>query len=141
MRDLSPKQKGDISELRSFSKLTELGYNVYTPVGEDTRSDCIVESDDRLLRIQIKTARYVDESKIRFNCSSTRSNFTEHSTESYTDDIDAFIVFNPDTENFYYIPIDDAPKTGMYLRIKPPKNQQCKNINMAEEYRLEENIF
>ena len=141
MRELSPKQKGDISELRSFAKLTELGYNIYTPVGEDTRSDCIVESENSLFRIQIKTARYVGESKIRFSCSSSRSNFTETSKEPYGDDIDSFIVFHPDKENFYHVPAEDAPNTSMYLRVKPPKSAQRKNINMAEQYKLTENTF
>ena len=78
MEDLSPKQKGDISEFRVFARLTELGYDLYTPVGEDTRSDCIIETDEELKKIQIKTGRYVDDSKIEFNCISTHSNFTEH---------------------------------------------------------------
>lgn len=137
MQELSTKQKGDISELRFSAKLTELGADVYEPIGEDTRSDLIVDINSRILKIQVKTARYVDDKrKIEFKCCSTRSNFTETEEVNYEGDIDAFGVFHPDTESFYYVPIEDAPKSSMYLRLKPPKNNQTKNVNMAEDYIL-----
>lgn len=138
MKKLSTKQKGDISELRAMAELTELGLDVYTPYGEDCRSDLIVDTDDELLKLQVKTSRKIDESKIEFNCHSTRSNYTETTGHDYRGDIDAFVVFYPKTESLYYVPVDVAPKTSMYLRMQEPKNGQTDRVNMANDYKLED---
>jgi hypothetical protein len=140
MQELSTKQKGDISELHILAELTRLGFDVYTPFGEDSRSDLIADTGRELLKVQVKTARNIDDSKIEFNCTSTRSNYTETTEHDYKDDIDGFAVYHPKTDNMYYVPIDDAPKTSMYLRLTETKNNQDGRANMAEEYTLSEKI-
>lgn len=139
MEELSTKQKGDISELEAMAKLTELGADVYSPYGEDTRSDLIADIGNSLLKIQVKTA-HSEGDKIEFKCCSTRSNFSETTEQNYKGDIDAFVVYYPNTDSLYYVPIEDAPKTSMYLRLEPTNNNQTKGVNMAEDYVLEDRL-
>lgn len=49
------KIKGLTTELKVQAYLTELGYNVSIPLGEDCRYDLILDIDNLLLRVQIKT--------------------------------------------------------------------------------------
>jgi len=138
MQELSPKRKGDISELRAMAKLTELGADLYTPHGENTRSDIIADIDGVLLRLQVKTARNCGDT-MKFNCSSRKSNMSETTQHDYKGEIDGFLVFYPDgssKESFYFVPIEKATKTAMSIRLQKPKNNQSKNINMAENFKL-----
>jgi len=142
MQQLSPKQKGDVSELRVLAKLAEAGVDIYLPYGEDNRSDVIIDTGDNLERVQIKTARSrsVKDTAIQFNCRSTRSNYTETENEGYDGDVDAFIVYWPGDDEYYYVPIEEAPKTTMTLRREVAENNQTDGINFAEDYALSEQV-
>jgi len=142
MQQLSPKQKGDVSELRVLAKLAEFGLDIYLPYGEDNRSDLIIDKGNSVERIQVKTARSKSErdTAIQFNCRSTRSNYTETEGEDYSGQIDAFIVYWPDDNEYYYIPIGDAPKTTMTLRREVAENNQTEGINFADDYTLSERL-
>jgi len=138
MENLSTKRKGDISEMRSMAKLTELGADLYTPYGENTRIDIIADIDGTLLRLQVKTARDCGD-KIKFNCSSRRSNLSETTSEHYKGEVDAFLVFHSEGDekgSFYFVPIEEATKTAMSLRLTGTKNNQTKNVNIAKNYKL-----
>lgn len=51
------KFQGSVGEARAIYELTKLGYVVYKPLGELSKSDLIVESQcGRLLRVQVKTS-------------------------------------------------------------------------------------
>lgn len=140
MEELSTKKKGEMGELKVLAKLAELGLDVYTPFGESTPSDIIVDSRDSLKRVQVKMAHSINskDGAIKFNCKSTRSNFTETTEHSYKGLIDGFAVYYPKDESFYYVPIEDAAKTKMTLRLDPPANNQTTGVNMAEDYILED---
>lgn len=140
MSSLDTKQKGDVSELSCMTELASLGYDVYTPFGENTPIDIICDIDSELNRIQVKTGWIVDGDKVKFNCKSTRSNFTETSKEDYQGKIDAFMVYEPESENIYYIPIEEATKTRMSLRLEETKNGQSSGINMASDYLISKRI-
>lgn len=52
-------------------------------------------------------------------------------------DVDLFVVFCPDTEHIYAVPIEDAKRGGVqYLRVDAPRNSQVKGICWAADYAL-----
>jgi len=134
MEELSPKRKGDVSELKVLAKLTEFGVNVYLPYGEDTRSDLIIDDSGELERIQIKTGR-IKNGSIRFSCSKINSNRSGSTRTNYEGQIDAFIVYCPDNEGYYYVPIEEANKTNMWLRVDESMADNGK-VKWADEYQL-----
>jgi hypothetical protein len=140
MEQLSPKQKGELTELKVLAKLAEYGVDTYIPFGENSRADIVVDNNG-LKKIQIKTVRRRTNTSVQFNCTSTRSNFSETTEEDYKGDVDAFIVWWPDDNSFYWIPIDDAPKSKMTLRTEPTKNGQTKGINFTVDYELEKHVY
>ena len=60
--------------------------------------------------------------------------------ERYQDDIDRFVIYCWELEQTYLVPIEDAPKTQVTLRVEEPANDQTKRINPASEYRLEQKV-
>src|SRR5690349_21306194 len=48
------KRKGLIAELAVMAEATKRGYPLYLPLGEDTRSDLVVERRGVLERVQVK---------------------------------------------------------------------------------------
>lgn len=61
---MNSKHIGNIGEAKVLAKFSELGYDVYIPFGKNTRSDMIVEINDSLYKIQVKTC-----SKLSNGCS------------------------------------------------------------------------
>ena len=67
---LENKQKGIITELECITAFNKLGYKVSIPYGEDSRYDFIADINGKLIRVQVKTSKYKDETKnaIIFSC-------------------------------------------------------------------------
>lgn len=61
---IDTKQKGNLTELECITALTELGYLVSIPFGEDSRYDCIVDINNNLYRIQCKTSSEIIQDNI-----------------------------------------------------------------------------
>lgn len=54
----------------------------------------------------------------------TRSSGTHTQTvrkAGYDGQIDVFVVYAPDLDGTYVVPVTDAPETSMALRVRPPK--------------------
>jgi hypothetical protein len=54
-------KKGEITESVTLARLVQLGYEWLIPWGHDHRYDIAIDDDGKLVRIQCKTARYVEE--------------------------------------------------------------------------------
>jgi hypothetical protein len=133
-----PKVVGDKTTLAVMAALYEAGYDLYTPFGENTRVDLIVEWSGEILRIQIKSGRLRDGT-VRFACC---SNYGHHPApalvrRSYHGEVDAFGVHCRDTERVYLIPIADlSNRNAAWLRVDPPKNNQHDRIRWAADYEI-----
>jgi hypothetical protein len=114
---MNTKAKGEISEGHILAHLLKRGYVVSVPFGNNQRYDLIVDDGERLWRAQAKTAR-MHKGCLVFNCSSTGYNGRR---EAYHDQIDLFLVYSPDADKVYRIPIKEATATEMMLRIEPTK--------------------
>ncbi|MFO7794377.1 MAG: group I intron-associated PD-(D/E)XK endonuclease [Candidatus Nanohaloarchaea archaeon] len=139
MKTLNPKRKGEISEAVIISELMKKGLNVSLPFGENTRYDLILDNGDKLQKIQCKTGS-LKNGVVVFNTVSTTSNYSETSGNGYDGEIDKFVVYCPDNEELYSVPIEDASNSEMKLRIEPPGNGQKKGINWAEDYKMGDNL-
>jgi len=51
-------KQGDIGEARAIYEYTRLGYAVSKPLNDSCKYDLIVEKDNSLLRVQVKTSTY-----------------------------------------------------------------------------------
>jgi hypothetical protein len=131
---MNTKQKGEVSEAKVLSFLSERDVDVFLPFGENVRADMIVLEEHRPERIQIKTGR-IKNGSIRFSCSKINSNRSGSTRTNYEGQIDAFIVYCPDNEGYYYVPIEEANKTNMWLRVDESMADNGK-VKWADEYQL-----
>lgn len=135
MVELNPKQKGNLTELKCLSAFYELGYQCSIPYGENSRYDLIADIDGKLIRVQCKTSREVDEGVIEFPCRSSRSNTHSNLQRRYTaNEIDYFCTFWDG--KCYLIPVTECSITKI-LRFVPPKNGQKVGITYAKDYELQ----
>lgn len=135
---MDTRERGNATEARVIARLVEEGVSVYTPFNDGERADLVVDLSDDLIRVQVKTGRMIDSgSKVCFNTSSTQTYYTEvKKPEPYHQDVDAFIVYTPDLDEYYFVGVDEAPDTAMELRVEEPDNV-VPSINWEEDYLLD----
>ena len=136
--ELTPTRKGALAELAVMRRAFELGVDVYRPVAEGTRSDMIFEWGDRLMRIQVKTARMVCGA-IVVSAKTFRLKSDGYVRGTYTpDEVDAIAAYCHANRRCYLIPIAEIPASGgMHLRLAPARNNQLKRLHFAAEYELD----
>ena len=125
--------KGVITELKCKTYFLELGYTVSTPENP-TRYDFILDTGNKLLRIQIKTSCWnEDKSAFSFNGYSQHSTGNGNKRMKYTNkEIDYFCTW---FENeCYLVSVSECGKTEKNLRLVPTRNGQVKGICFAKNY-------
>lgn len=132
------KQKGDVTEAATLSKLVSLGYNPLLPFSENARYDIAVDEDGELTRIQCKTA-WKDGEKILFNCSDVRHVGGKVGRNHYTEEeIDGFAVMIP-TGELLWIDVNDATKSEMTIRWSPSESKYSSvDSHLVEDYLFED---
>jgi hypothetical protein len=136
--DLTSDQKGNIAETALVAHATRLGIEVYRPVGEGGRFDCIfVLGDGRLSRVQCKWATFRGDT-VLFRSYSCRRTATGQQRRTYTvNEIDAFGVYCLELDRCWYVPASIVcPQHEFSLRLRPAKNNQQKSVHWAADYQL-----
>ena len=134
MIKLSSKQKGNLTELQSITAFYELGYQVSIPYGENSRYDFIADINGKLIKVQCKTSREIDNGVIEFSCRSCRSNTQSSIERRYTkDEIDFFCTYW--NGHCYLVPVEET-SISKKLRFVAPKNGQKVGISYAKDYEL-----
>ncbi len=132
-----PVDVGQRTEAIVLAALVRRGYRVLTPFGTNHRYDLAIDLGDRFVRAQCKTGR-LRRGVILFHARSIRSNTRGTYCRTYGDQIDLFLVYCPDTDRIYAVPVDEATATVGTLRVMPPANRQAKRIRWAKDYELPE---
>ena len=129
--------KGVITELKCKTYFLELGYTVSTPENP-TRYDFILDTGDKLLKIQVKTSSIKDEGSIKFSCRTTHVNCAGVKNERYSiNEIDFFATYW--NNECYLIPVAEC-SVDKTLRFVPPKSGQIKGISFAKDYLLADQL-
>ena len=124
---------GTITELKCMTYFLELGYTVSVPQNPD-RYDFIVDTKEKLLKIQVKTCNTTrSEGAINFSTSSAHSTANGISHTDYkNDNIDYFCTYY--NGECYLIPVEECGSREKNLRLVPTKNGQIKGICFAKDY-------
>ena len=135
---LNSKQIGNITGLECMLAFIKLGYNILTPYGDCERYDFVVDLNNKMMKIQVKTSRpsRTGEGSIVFNTSSQSTKNGKKIHHSYDEkQIDYFMTFY--NNQAYLIPVKECSAREKTLRFVPPKNGQRKGITFATDYELE----
>lgn len=129
---MNTTQIGDITEQKFILYCLEHNIPVLKPVGNNLPYDCIIEVEDKLYKIQVKTARAgVAADTFVFNTRSTSKNYNEVVQKDYVGKIDYFITLY--NEEFFIVHVEKAGKgVGcLYYGDSPTHNQ-----NLAHKYKF-----
>jgi hypothetical protein len=133
-------KKGEITESIVLARLVQLGYECLLPWGHDHRYDIEIDDNGKLVRIQCKTARYVEKwGCLEFNTAITyaRVGGKPHARKGYQGEADYFGVYSPDMGEIYLVPVGDVPMCSKaVLRLHPTKNNQAKGVRWAKDYEI-----
>ena len=121
---------GTITELKCKTYFLELGYMVSTPESP-VRYDFILDTGEKLLKIQVKTSKE-EEDKFSFETCSSHITRNGATRRAYNEEIDYFCTWFKD--ECYLIPVEECGSRGKSLRLAPTKNGQVKNISFAKDY-------
>ena len=137
--ELTPKEKGNLTELQCMTAFAEQGLKVSIPYGENCRYDFIIDIGGKLLKIQCKTSHLIaSKDGFEFKCYSTNSTRKGVFESRYTEDeIDYFATYF--NGNCYLVPVKNCGNAKI-LRFNYPRNGQKKGISLAETHTLEEVI-
>ncbi len=135
---MNPNLRGAISEMAIALEAVELGVEVFKPLSEHSRADLIFGIADRLYRVQCKSARLSGE-VLQINLVSSWHTPQGYIRNKYTAaEVDLVAAYCHELRRTYLIPFDrvEEGKSGIYLRLTPPKNGQRASIHYAAEYEL-----
>ena len=105
---MNTTQIGDITEQKFILFCLEREVPISRPIGNNLPYDFIIDWNEKLLKIQVKTARKAPQSttSIVFNTRSCSKNYNEVSMSDYTDKIDYFVTYWED--KWMFIPEKEA---------------------------------
>ena len=133
---MNSKRIGNIGEAIVLAKFVEKGIPVYLPFGDTEKADLIIEINNKLLKVQVKTSNRLEQGCLIFNTRSSRG--LHSSTVLYSEeDIDLYACYSLITKEVYILERKQFSQGLTSLRIEESKNGQTKNINFAKDYSLD----
>jgi hypothetical protein len=132
---IHPKERGQRSEAAVLHAFVRRGITVLQPFGDSERYYLVIEASGRFYRVQVKTGRLKD-GRIQFATRSTGTHTRKVEKEGYEGEVDVFAAYSPEMERTYIVPLSEAPKTTMSLRVEAA-DKDSPNINWAEKFRLD----
>ena len=103
--------KGRIGYNLVEKQLLKNEWDIYTPVLENTRIDCIIIKNNYLYKIQIKTIGFNDKDNYKYiPVRKISHNRGQYKIYTYENDVDYFIGVDIDTEDVYIVPISFIAK-------------------------------
>lgn len=136
MEKVNTQQVGYLTEQKCFVKCLEKGYNISKPLFDNARYDFILDTGNKLLRIQVKSSAWnEDHTAFTFNGYSQHSTGNGNKRMKYTNkEIDYFMTEKDG--KFYLYPAEENGFVSKCLRLTSKSNQS--QIKWAKDYEFEE---
>ncbi len=134
----NPNRTGNVAEAGFGFHALKAGLTVFAPVGEHGAADLVLETESRLIRVQIKAGRLSSDGSVI----SVRLERSRHSpTNGYVfrrytpEEVDAFGVYCEELDRCYLIPLEDvADLRSIHLRLTEARNKQRASLRFAADY-------
>ncbi|HEY0377410.1 MAG TPA: group I intron-associated PD-(D/E)XK endonuclease [Pyrinomonadaceae bacterium] len=127
------KSKGDLGVAKAYCDLVEKGYVVLFPTTEHAPFDLVAYDGNKFVRRQVKDRRAVNGSVHLRMINWWADKNGSHSKQVDKSQVDVFGVCCPDTDKCYYFKTETV-NVCFSLRVEPPKNNQSKKVNFADDY-------
>ena len=130
--------KGDIAEKLFEVECLKRNIPYFIPGNSNSRADYLVWADGEYKRTQIKYISSYDGKIVVSFTKSQNGRKNDDGSPMYlkydSDEIDLFIVYNPESDAFYSIDLKEfGHQRGLTLRLDPPKNT-VPGIKLAKDF-------
>ena len=99
-----PKRRGELSELAFMHKVVSLGFSVTKPWGDSDRCDFILDTGDRLWRVQVRSTEYLSHRGYSVHTYV----YVKHQMVALTErEIDVVIAYIVPLNLWYVVPVKD----------------------------------
>ena len=122
---------GEITEQQVVLEFLKLGILVSKPLVQSSRYDFVVDINNNLYKIQVKTGTFKENSYLEFATSTLNISYSAN-------DVDFFATIYED--QCYLIPYELCGKRTQRIRFVPTKNNQTTGVLFAKDFRLEDVI-
>ena len=129
---MDQKRKGRITELMVYAKLLKYG-EVSIPYGDNCRYDCILDINNKMLKIQIKTAHKITNTKFSIPFCNSRMSAHGVVKKYYTKEQVDFIA-TIWKDQLLLIPITGENKTQMCISEVYPQNGIKSTVNLIQYF-------
>ena len=121
-------------------ELLKQEFEIYIPVLENTKIDCIAIKNNQLIKFQIKTIQIDGDSK-KLPVRKISHNQGEYKIHLYTaDEVDYFVGVDVDTEDLYIVPINFIEQYKSSIAVSTLTNNGFKIILLNLEPNVRNNI-
>lgn len=130
------KWKGQVAEVAVIREAVARGYRVALPMSEDTPYDLVVDRvgrDPHLARVQCKYVES-DGSFVLVRCRTSNPGCEIRYTAAH---VDWIATYDATTKGCYFVPasmLGPFGRTGIHLRLTPPRNGQSARIWWAQDF-------
>lgn len=134
---------GDIGEAIAISKFTQNGFIVSKPLSNNARYDFVVEYNNKLYKIQVKTTSNIKDNVMIFATKTTNYTKGNWASNNYTkQEIDAFFLYCAENQwcGLYFGEQDGSFNKNLNIRLVPTKTGQIKGIRFADNFLFEQQI-
>ena len=134
---------GDIGEGLAIASFTKAGFIVSKPLSNNASYDLIVEYNNRLYKVQVKTTNSEKDGKMVFATKTTNYTRGNWASNSYSkNEVDMFFLYCVENDwcGIYLADESETIPVELNIRIVPPKNGQKIGIRFAENYSFEKQI-
>lgn len=108
-------------------ELLKQEFEIYVPVLENTKIDCIAIKNNQLIKFQIKTIQ-IDSGSKKLPVRKISHNQGEYKVHLYTaDEVDYFVGVDVDTEDLYIVPINFIEQYKSSIAVSTLTNNGFKN--------------
>lgn len=130
---------GEITEQQVALEFLKQGILVSKPLVQSSRYDFVVDINNHLYKIQVKTGTFKEDSYLEFATSTSHTNTQGTLNISYSEkDVDFFATIYEG--QCYLIPFELCGKRAQRIRFVPTKNDQTKGILFAKDFKIEDII-
>lgn len=129
---------GDVGEQYAALMFSKKNCVVSKPLTNNARYDLVVEINNKLYRVQVKSTESVKDGKMIFATKTTNYTKGSWSSNHYSlNEVDMFFLYCQENDWCgLYIPEEEIC-TQLTIRTELPKNNQRVGIKLAEDYSFE----
>lgn len=133
---MNTKRFGNVGEAKALSWFIENGIPVSVPFGDNEKYDFIIDLNNKLLKIQVKSSSQLFQERLVFNLRSVRYNSS--GSHVYTSsEIDFFVLYHEYTKQLYILSPEECAGTSLMLRLPDDKQNLQSNSKFADDYLID----